>query len=176
MSELLNLTLRDIRTDDGIIIIKEAKGKKDRISILSKKVLVILRAYFKAYTPNWYLFEGEKGRKYSSTSVNKIIKRASQKAGIKRVVSAHILRHSFATHLLEQGTDIRYIQGLLGHSSSKTTERYTHITKKGFENLKSPFDSLELENNKGVQFSQTKEADKQHSNLKYKPAKQHYVV
>jgi len=163
MGEVLSLSLKDIHSKRGIICVRGGKGKKDRISILSPKILSLLREYVTVYRPSTYLFEGVKNKKYSSTSVNKIIQRASKKAQIKNNVTAHVLRHSFATHLLEQGTDIRYIQELLGHSSSRTTEIYTHITKKGFENLKSPFDSLGFQKNNTVLFSPPKMGAKQHS-------------
>lgn len=91
-----------------------------------------------------WLFEGQYGEQYSDSSIQNILKSACNKAGIKKKVTAHTLRHSFATHLLEHGTDLRYIQELLGHSSSKTTEIYTHITHKGMEKIKSPLDNLEI--------------------------------
>ena len=162
IGEVLSLRLKDIHSKRGMISVIGGKGKKDRISILSPKVLALLIDYVTVYRPSTYLFEGSKNEKYSSTSVNKIIKRASKKAGISRKVSAQVLRHSFATHLLEQGTDIRYIQELLGHSSSKTTEIYTHVTKKGFENLKSPFDSLKFKNNDTMLLSHKNKIAKQH--------------
>ena len=166
MGEVLSLSLKDIHSKRGVICVRRGKGKKDRISILSPKILSLLREYVTVYRPNTYLFEGTKNKKYSSTSVNKIIQRATKKAQIKSNVTAHVLRHSFATHLLEQGTDLRYIQELLGHNSSKTTEIYTHITKKGFENLKSPFDSLGFKKNNTVLFSHPKKGAKQHSTTK----------
>ena len=166
MGEVLSLSLKDIHSKRGVICVRGGKGKKDRISILSPKILSLLREYVTVYRPSTYLFEGTKNKKYSSTSVNKIIQRATKKARIKSNVTAHVLRHSFATHLLEQGTDLRYIQELLGHSSSKTTEIYTHITKKGFENLKSPFDSLGFEKNNTVLFSHPKKGAKQHTTTK----------
>lgn len=110
--------------------------------ILSEKILLILRKYYKEYKPNKYLFEGAKGGKYSPTSIAKILKSAAQKAGIHKNVTPHILRHSFATDLLEQGTDLRYIEELLGHNSSKTTEIYTHVSKKAIGNIKNPVDEF----------------------------------
>ncbi len=118
--------------------IKGAKGKKDRISLLSENTLNLLREYYKSYRPKVYLFEGIKGCKYSPTSIANILKRAAQKSGITKNVTPHMLRHSFATHLLEQGTDLRYIQELLGHNSSKTTEIYTHVSKKALDKIKNP--------------------------------------
>ena len=103
-----------------------------------------MREYFRVYKPKNYLFEGADGGQYSSTSLRKIFQRALAASGIKKQASLHTLRHSFATHLLERGTDLRYIQALLGHSSSKTTEIYTHITTKGFGNLSSPLDDMNL--------------------------------
>ena len=137
-SELIDLKVSDIDSERMLINIIGAKGKKDRVSLLSENVLQLLRRYYKAYKPKKYLFEGAKGDKYSSTSVAKILKNAAQKAGIQKNITPHILRHSFATHLLEQGTDLRYIQELLGHNSSKTTEIYTHVSKKVIGNINNP--------------------------------------
>lgn len=126
------------------IIIRDAKGKKDRVTLLSQKTLSLLREYYKQYRPKEWLFEGAKGGKYSTTSLRKIFQRALEQSGIKKNVTLHSLRHSFATHLLERWTDLRYIQALLGHRSSRTTEIYTHITRKGFQNLKSPLDDMDI--------------------------------
>ena len=113
------------------MLLKNAKGKKDRIVPLSPKILDLLRDYCKIYKPRLYLFEGQKaGEKYDARSLQQILKQALQKAGITKPVTLHWLRHSYATHLLESGTDLRYIQELLGHSSSKTTEIYTHVSTK----------------------------------------------
>ena len=124
------------------ITIRGAKGKKDRITLPSKNVLVLLRNYYKEYKPRNYLFEGQKGGKYSTTSVANILKHAARKTGISKNVMPHMLRHSFATHLLEQGTDLRYIQELLGHNSTKTTEIYTHVSKKAFDKIQNLVDEL----------------------------------
>ena len=141
-SELLDLKIFDINSERMLININGAKGKKDRISLLSENTLRILREYYKEYKPKEYLFEGAKGGKYSPTSVAKVLKNAANKAGIKKTITPHMLRHSFATHLLEQGTDLRYIQELLGHSSSKTTEIYTHVSKKAINKIKNPVDDF----------------------------------
>ena len=138
----LNLKINDIDSGRKIINIRQGKGKKDRISLLSKELLINLREYYKLYQPKEYLFAGSNNTAYSTSSVLKIVKRAAKRAGIKKYVTTHTLRHSFATHLLEQGTDLRYIQNLLGHASSKTTEIYTHITRKGMENIKNPMDDM----------------------------------
>ncbi len=143
-SEVLNLKPTDIDSERNCIIIRDAKGNKDRNTLLSKKLLELLRTYYKQYKPKDYLFEGANGGKYSITSVRKIFGRALTKSGIRKDAHLHTLRHSFATHLLERGTDLRYIQSLLGHSSSKTTEIYTHITTKGFDNIPSPLDEMEI--------------------------------
>jgi len=113
-----------------IINIRGSKGKKDRISMLSENVLEQLRNYNREYKPQKYLFEGAKEAQYSATSVANILRNAAKKAGIIKIVTPYMLKHSFATHLLEQGTDLRYIQELLGHNSSKTTEICTHVLKK----------------------------------------------
>ncbi len=142
ISELLRLKETDLDQDRKLINIRGAKGKKDRVTLLSSVAAEYLRDYLKLLKPRHWLFEGHDGGQYSATSVNKIVKRSAAEAGIRKRVSAHTLRHSFATHLLEHGTDLRYIQTLLGHESSKTTERYTQVTRKGFENLLSPLDRI----------------------------------
>ena len=141
-SELLNLKLEDVDSKRMIIKIIAAKGNKDRVTLLSEKVLVDLRAYFKSYKPKKWLFESPKGEQYGATSIKEIINRAADKAKIKVRVTPHMLRHSFATHLLENGTDLRYIQTLLGHHSSKTTEIYTHVATNAFKRIENPIDTL----------------------------------
>jgi len=154
MSELLNLTLGDLDADRGLIYVRGGKGAKDRVTLLSKVALQFANEYCRQYKPKHWMFEGPGQHPYSARSVNSIIKRSAERAGIRKNISAHTLRHSFATHLLERGTDLRYIQSLLGHESSRTTERYTHVTKKGFEQLVSPLDNLvgrfTFEDNKGI--------------------------
>ncbi len=143
-SELLNLKLTDIDSERMVIKVRDAKGNKDRQTMLDRQVLNNLRTYFKEYRPTEYLFEGEKGGVYSATSVAKILANSKNKAGIRKRVTPHTLRHSFATHLLENGTDLRYIQALLGHESSKTTEIYTHIAIHAIKTIKSPIQLLDL--------------------------------
>ncbi len=144
ISELINLKVKDIDSNRMQIRVEQSKGKKDRYTLLGKKTLLTLRQYFTEYKPKVWLFEGEGGRQYAATSINNIFRRAVKEAGINKKVSVHTLRHSFATHLLEAGTDLRYIQSLLGHSSSKTTEIYTHITTKGFDQIRNPLDKLDI--------------------------------
>lgn len=142
-SELLNLKFSDIDSKRDIVLLKNAKGKKDRIAPLSPLILKMLREYYIAYKPKIWLFEGQiPGEQYSEQSLQSVLKQALKKAGITKPVSLHWLRHSYATHLLESGTDLRYIQELLGHSSSKTTEIYTHVSTKSIQQIKSPFDDL----------------------------------
>jgi len=119
-----------------------AKGKKDRKVMLSEVLLIDLRLYFTKYRPERFLFEGQKKEQYSAKSVQNVVRQAAQKAGIKKHVTPHTLRHSFATHLLKNGTDIRFIQELLGHQSVKTTEMYTHIADISKSSIKSPLDML----------------------------------
>ena len=138
--ELLNLKLADIDSSRMLVHIRGAKGNKDRYSILSKTILEDLRVYFKEWRPRDFLFESIKNEKYSENSVSKIVLNASLKAKLKKHVTPHTLRHSFATHLLESGTDIRYIQLLLGHNSTKTTEIYTHVATSSFNSIKNPLD------------------------------------
>lgn len=143
-AELLNLKLTDIDSKRMVIEVRNGKGGKDRLTILSETVLSDLRRYYKKWKPKTYLFEGPVGEPYSGTSVGKIVKTAGRKAGIRKTVTPHTLRHSFATHLLENGTDLRYIQVLLGHNSTKTTEIYTHVAVNNIKIIKSPLDLLNL--------------------------------
>jgi len=115
--ELLNLEVKDIDSKRMAIKVNAGKGNKDRFTLLSEQLLQQLRQYYKLYQPNKYLFEGEKGGAYTGSSVLKVVKNAARRAGIKRKVGVHTLRHSFATHLLERGVDLRQIQVLLGHNS-----------------------------------------------------------
>jgi len=128
-----------------VITVKNGKGNKDRLTILSHSVLNDLRTYFKEWKPKHYLFEGAKGKQYTPTSILKIIKNAAKKGGIKKNITPHMLRHSFATHLLENGTDLRYIQVLLGHSSTRTTEVYTQVAINNIKMIKSPIELLNLD-------------------------------
>ena len=141
--ELLALKPIHIDSNRHIVLLKNAKGQKDRITPLSPKILELLRIYFREYRPKIYLFEGQKvGMPYDARSLQLILKQALQKTKIAKPVTLHWLRHSYATHLLESGTDLRYIQELLGHSSSKTTEIYTHVSTKSIQQIRSPFDDL----------------------------------
>lgn len=142
-SEVLNLRITDVDSKRMVLNIRNAKGKKDRIAGLSLKILDLLRQYYTVYKPREYLFEGRYGGKYTAGSVNKIFQMAKMRAGISMIGGVHILRHSFATHLHESGYDIRIIQEILGHKSSKTTEIYTHISTKSILNVKSPFETLQ---------------------------------
>ncbi|WP_421802839.1 tyrosine-type recombinase/integrase [Flagellimonas sp.] len=142
IGEAINLKVDDIDSKRMLIHIKGAKGKKDRYTLLSHSFLEILRIYYKQYKPKDYLFEGQKLPTYSTSSAQWILKNAVAKTGIRKDVTLHTLRHSFATHLLENGTDIRYIQELLGHSSPKTTMIYTHVTENSIKNISNPFDDL----------------------------------
>lgn len=150
-SELLNLKPHDTSTslsagidsNRGMLRVNQGKGKKDRMVPISEKILELLREYYRYEKPSVYLFEGQmRGEKYSEGSLQKVLKSALVKAKIKMPVTLHWLRHSYATHLLESGTDLRYIQELLGHNSSKTTEIYTHVSQKSLQKIRSPFDDL----------------------------------
>ena len=139
-SELLNLRLTDIDSKRMVVNVTASKGNRDRITLLSSRALTDLRAYFLQYRPKTFLFEGAGGSRYSAESVLKIVKLSARKAGIGKTVTPHMLRHSFATHLLESGTDLRKIQVLLGHGSTKTTEIYTHVATNSFTAIKNPLD------------------------------------
>lgn len=143
VSEIVHLELKDVDIDRRLLLIRRAKGKKDRIVSLSPVMLVMLQEYYNQYKPVRYVFEGlESGSMYSIRSLQSIIQRAKEKAGIKRDGSMHMLRHSFATHLLEKGTDVVMIQKLLGHNNIKTTLQYLHVTNKNLLNVLSPLDDL----------------------------------
>jgi site-specific recombinase XerD len=142
ISEAVNLEINDIDSSAMTVKIVNAKGRNDRIVMLSEKLLSLLRQYFKEYKPKAYLFEGQKGEKYSSRSIQKIFNNAVKKVGIKKKVTVHSLRHSFASHLLDNGTDIRFIQELLGHKHLSTTQIYTHINPISVKKIKSPFDNI----------------------------------
>lgn len=142
VSELVQLKIGDVRSADHLIVIRQSKGNKDRMVTLSERLLQTLRNYYLDYKPKEYLFEGEKGGMYSVRSVQLILKKAMHMANIKRQGSVHTLRHSFATHLIEAGTDIRVVQELMGHGSVKTTMIYTHITDQLKRKTPSPLDFL----------------------------------
>jgi integrase/recombinase XerD len=142
-SELLNLKLQHIDTKREMISIINAKGKKDRSLPISKKWLEKVKAYYYTYKPEIYFIEGQyPGKSITAGSLQKVFERALADSKINKPYTIHCLRHSFATHLLENGTDLRYIQELLGHKSSKTTEIYTHVSKESLKNIKNPFDEL----------------------------------
>jgi integrase/recombinase XerD len=141
-SEMLNLRIGDADFDRNIVFIRGGKGHKDRQSVLSQNLIPMLQLYLKEYNPGFWLFEGQKGDRYSASSLQQVLKHATSKAGIKKFVRLHMLRHSFATHLLESGTSTRYIQVLLGHESPKTTEIYAHVSRFALDKIQSPLDQI----------------------------------
>ena len=143
LGEVVRLKVEDIDSDRNLIHVRQGKRRKDRYTMLSKFALEALQVYARKYQPKGWLFPGARpGRHLHERSVQKVFQRAHEKAGIEKSVSMHSLRHSFATHLLEAGTDLRYIQELLGHQSPKTTQIYTHVTNRDIARIKSPLDSL----------------------------------
>jgi len=143
VSEVANIKVLDIDSARMVVNIKQAKGRKDRVVPLSETMLVQMRDYYKAYRPRIWMFEGQKvGNSITIRTLQRVFNDAVKKANIKKPVSFHSLRHSYATHLLEQGVDLRYIQELLGHSSSKTTEIYTHVSNKSLKLITNPLDTL----------------------------------
>ena len=142
INECINIKLSDIDSSRMLIKIVQSKGKKDRYVQLSPKLLELLRIYYKSYKPKEYLFQGQFKDEYSARSIQNILKRALNKCNIKKRITVHSLRHSFATHLVEQGTDIRIIQEILGHKDIRTTQIYTHISSANISKVKSPFDSF----------------------------------
>lgn len=145
LSELLELKPSDLLRDRYLLLVRQGKGKKDRHTVLSAKTIQLLDRYIKQYKPREYLFEGQIGGSYSKKSVDNIVKTSARRAGVLRKVSPHILRHSFATHSLENGTDLRYIQTALGHSSPKTTEVYAHVSTKSLSGIVSPLENLDID-------------------------------
>lgn len=142
ISEALNLKISDIDSKRMMVRIENSKGNRDREVMLSENMLILLREYYKAYKPQKYIFEGQKGGKYTARSAEQVFKKALKKAKINKTASLHTLRHSYATHLIEQGTDIRIVQELLGHKNIKTTQIYTHITDIKKLKIKNPLDNL----------------------------------
>ena len=142
-SELLGLKWEDILFDEYKIHVRSGKGKKDRMVMLPYSIVAALLSYRELYKSSFYLFEGQyKGEPYSGQSVANVMRRAVKAAGLEKKATVHTLRHAFATHLLEAGTDLRFIQALLGHSSIKTTTIYTHLTRRGVDKIRSPLDKL----------------------------------
>jgi len=143
--EVLKLLPTDIDSHRMVLLIREAKGRKDRIAPLPQMIIDLLRNYYKEYKPKKWLFEGQvEGKPYSGRSIELVFKKALHLSGIRRPATLHWLRHSYATHLLEGGTDLRYIQELLGHKSSKTTEIYTHVSTRNLQAIKSPIEGFDL--------------------------------
>lgn len=142
VGEVIRLRVDDVRSDDGYLFIKDSKGKKDRHTVLSPHLLKLLREYYIEHKPSYWLFEGQDGGQYSARSIQNIYRRAVKETGANPWSTPHTLRHSFATHLMQRGVNIRYIQSALGHASSKTTEVYTRILAINNETLTSPLDNL----------------------------------
>jgi len=142
IGEITKLRIEDIHSQEKKVFIKGAKGKKDRYTILSENTLVLLRKYYKSYLPSYWLFEGAEGGQYSTTSINKIYRKAAKEARVHEWSVPHTLRHSFATHLLQANVNLRYIQTILGHSSPETTQIYTHVANINNDIVQSPLDRL----------------------------------
>jgi site-specific recombinase XerD len=142
VSEIVQLKIKDVDSKRMVLHIRQAKGMKDRQTMLSEKLLLLFRAYYKEYTPKVWLFEGQSGGQYSTRSVQLVLDLAKKKAGVTRKGSVHTLRHSFATHLFEGGTDLLSIKELLGHNSLRTTMVYTHVSTKHLSKIQSPLDKL----------------------------------
>jgi site-specific recombinase XerD len=142
ISEVLNLRIADVHSTDGYLFIKDSKGKKDRKTILSQQLVVLLRAYYKEYKPSYWLFEGQSGEKYSTASIRAIFRKAIKDTNSNPWATVHTLRHSFATHCIENNVNMRHLQNMLGHSSPKTTEIYTKTIEINNKTITSPLDSL----------------------------------
>lgn len=140
ISELINLKLENFNIDRKQLVIKNSKGRKDRYVSLADSFIPLLSNYYYSYKPEIYFVEGQNKGKYSAESVRQFLKKNCLKAGIRRTVTPHTLRHSYATHLLENGVDIRYIQSLLGHSRPETTMIYTHVKRKDLMEIQNPLD------------------------------------
>lgn len=161
ISEVLNLRLQDIDYDRRQVKVLQGKGRKDRYVVLAESILPLLENYFNTYQPKKYFIEGREGGKYSPESIRTFLSKSCGIAGIRKRVTPHTLRHSYATHLLEGGVDIRYIQELLGHNDPKTTMIYTHISRKQLTQIQSPLDMV---------FKEITESEKQNKKLPISPA------
>ncbi|GAA4883951.1 site-specific integrase [Flaviramulus aquimarinus] len=142
ISELINLRISDVNSNDGYLFIKDSKGKKDRKTILSEHLVILLRAYYKQYKPSYWLFEGQSGGQYSTTSIRAIFRKSVKETNSNPWATVHTLRHSFATHCIENNVNIRHLQNMLGHNSPKTTEIYTKTIEINNKTVISPLDSL----------------------------------
>lgn len=142
ISELINLRIVDVHSKEGYLYIKDSKGKKDRKTILSKQLLILLRAYYKKHKPSYWLFEGQTGGQYTTTSIRAIFRKAVKETNSNPWATVHTLRHSFATHCIENNINIRHLQNMLGHSSPKTTEIYTKTIEINNKTITSPLDTL----------------------------------
>ena len=142
MSEIVKLKITDIDSSRMQVLIEQSKGKKDRYVPLPESVLILMRNYYLQYKPEKYLFEGQNGGHYSPRSAQMVFRNALNKAKINKKIGIHGLRHSYATHLIEQGTDVRFVQELLGHNNIKTTMIYTNLSDHFIRKIKSPLDRL----------------------------------
>jgi integrase/recombinase XerD len=156
ISELINLKLKDFHIERKQLIVNQGKGRKDRYVSLADSFLPLLSNYYYSYKPKVYFVEGQKGGKYSAESVRQFLRKSCLKAKIYKTVTPHTLRHSYATHLLENGVDIRYIQSLLGHAKPETTMIYTHVKRK---------DLMEIQNPLDVALQKLEKADKENKKL-----------
>jgi integrase/recombinase XerD len=145
LQELIDLKPGDLKSSEMLVHVRSGKGCKERFTLLSERALATLREYYRRNRPREFLFEGYvPGKQYARRSVENVVATAAKKAGIDKPISPHILRHTFATHLLDNGTDLRIIQKLLGHSDIKTTTIYTHVSTQNIRRVRSPHDVLEL--------------------------------
>lgn len=138
VSEVVNLRVKDINIAEMTIIVRQGKGKKDRLTLLSSRLVHDLQIFIQGKNSKQYVFESGHGGKLSTTTAQMVFHQCLKKSGIKKPATFHSLRHSFATHLLENGVDVRYVQELLGHANIRTTQIYTHVTNPSLKNIKSP--------------------------------------
>jgi integrase/recombinase XerD len=154
ISEIINLKLSDFDFKRKQLHIQNSKGRKDRYASIAVSMFPLIKNYYKTYKPKKYFIENPKGGKYSPESIRAFLKKNLKLSGITKTVTPHTLRHSYATHMLEQGIGIRHIQELLGHSRPETTMIYTHVTRKDLEQIKSPLDTainkLSLQDNSNI--------------------------
>jgi site-specific recombinase XerD len=144
VGEVVRLRREDLDVERALVRVRRGKGAKDRMTLLSRRALAITEAYVMAFRPQGWLFPGEgAGKHLTARTVQKVVAESARRAGITKHVTPHTLRHSFATHLLEGGTDLRCIQELLGHSSARTTQIYTHVTATRLSAIKSPLDDMD---------------------------------